>query len=102
MMRLCAQHLKFSEHYGADASFCPEHRRFSANINKNGKPKASFRFPVSAYILAVLFTRKQHFYLDQLGFVGEDVTETPVTGAVRTFLKEGSDTSKNFSGKGWC
>ena len=25
------------------------------------------------------------FYLDQLGFVGEDVTETPVTGAVRTF-----------------
>ena len=42
------------------------------------------------------------FYLDQLGFVGEDVTETPVTGAVRTFLKEGSDTSKNFSGKGWC
>jgi hypothetical protein len=42
------------------------------------------------------------FYLDQLGFVGEDVTETLVTGAVRTFLKEGSDTSKNFSGKGWC
>ena len=42
------------------------------------------------------------FYMDQLGFVGEDVTETPVTGAVRTFLKEGSDTSKNFSGKSWC
>ena len=42
------------------------------------------------------------FYLDQLGFVGEDVTETSVTGAVRTFLKEGSDTSKNFSGLGWC
>jgi hypothetical protein len=33
----------------------------------------------------------------KLGFIGEDVTETPVTGAVGTFLKEGSDTSKNFS-----
>ena len=32
----------------------------------------------------------------KLGFIGEEVTETLVTGAVRTFLKEGSDTSKNF------
>ena len=37
----------------------------------------------------------------KLGFGGEDVTEASVTGAVRTFLKEGSDTSKNFS-EGVC
>jgi hypothetical protein len=49
-----------------------------------GKIMSRYIFSSLCHIKWLIF---DIFYLDQLGFVGEDVTETPVTGAVRTFLK---------------